>query len=214
MTFVELAQECAPAIAVNDLAAIVQVQSNFDPYVIRTNSGKTLKVQPKSLAEAVKTATALTAAGEDIEMGLSGVTIDALNATGKGIGDAFDPCQNLAITAQLLTIYQARVTNRADTLALFYGRGDLQSGKLAGYNKVIDTVSVQLAGKLNTLQLKPGAGNVLPVREWTGAPVTVASAIDNATTAKQKTVSEKNPPATWDVFNQSRSRAKVFFQER
>jgi len=40
MDFVDLAQNCAPSVAVADLAAIVQVQSDFDPYVIRLSSGQ------------------------------------------------------------------------------------------------------------------------------------------------------------------------------
>jgi len=210
-----LAQNCAPSVAVADLAAIVQVQSNFDPYVIRMTSGQVLEIQPKSLDEAIAAATSLALKGEDIEMGLAGVTMETLNATGNGIKDAFEPCKNLAMTADVLSDYQTRVSNREEVLALFYGRGDLQAGILAGYAKTIDAVSAHLIGKLDSLQLKPGTINDLPVREWTGSPITLADAPNGVTIAKkEETRTESDIFQPWDVFGQSKTRATIFFQER
>jgi len=215
MDFVDLAQNCAPSIAVADLAAIVQVQSNFNPYVIRMTSGQVLEIQPKSLDEAVATATSLVLKGEDIEMGLAGVTMETLNATGNGIKDAFDTCKNLQMTAKLWTDYQAIASNREEILALVYGRGDLQAGILAGYAKTIDAVSAHLTGKLDSLQLKPSTINNLPVREWTGSPITLADAPNEVTVAKKEEKSpESDTSQPWDVFGQSKTRANVFFQER
>jgi len=214
MDFVDLAQNCAPSVAVADLAAIVQMQSDFDPYVIRMTSGQVLEIQPKSLDEAVATGTSLVLKGEDIEMGLAGVTMETLNATGNGIKDAFDPCRNLQMTAKLWTDYQAIASNREEILAMFYGRGDLRAGVLTGYAKTIDAVAAKLTGKLDSLQLKPGTINNLPVREWTGNPVTLASRSDEVTIVKEAKHPENDASQPWDVFGQSRTRANVFFQER
>jgi len=213
MDFVDLAHNCAPSVAIADLAAIVQVQSGFDPYVIRTNSGQILEIQPKSFDEAIDTATSLTLKGEDIEMGLTGITIETLNGTGKGIRDAFDPCQNLQMAAGLLTSYQARAANRQETLALFYGHGDMQAGIDAGYAKTIDFISAQLTGKLEQLQLKPGTIDVLPIREWTGTPISPEKNAGNLITQKE-TQAADSVSEPWDVFEQSKTRANIFFQER
>lgn len=213
MDFVALAQECAPTIEVIDLAAIVMVQSGFDPYVIRTNSGHVVKIQPKNLDDAVKTATALAAQGDDIELGLGGVTVDALNTAGKGIKDAFEPCTNLKITEKTLNLQQAKSTNRDSIFALFYGRGDMQAGNLAGYPKVIDNTTAQISGKLDALQLRPGTMNSLPIREWTGDPIKfdAETQTSSAATSQSDTENETASFASWDVYGKSQSRAKVFF---
>jgi len=214
MGFVDLAQSCTPSIDAADLAAIVQVQSDFDPYIIRMTSGRVLEIQPKSLTEAVGVASSLVLNGEDIEMGLTGVTMETLNITGNGIRTAFEPCKNLAMTAILLTNYQAAASNREEILALFYGRGDQQAEVHAGYVKTIDAVAAQLTGKFDSLQLKPGKINNLPVREWTGDPITLANKSDEVTIVTETEHSENATAQSWDVFGQSKARGNVFFQER
>lgn len=50
LDFMVLAQQCAPTVAPQTMAAVVQVESSFNPYAIGVVGGR-LQRQPKSQAE-------------------------------------------------------------------------------------------------------------------------------------------------------------------
>ncbi len=108
MDFIALAQECAPSVAHETMAAIVKTESAFRPLAIGVNRGARLARQPENKAEAVETAKWLIANGHNIDMGLGQVNSANLAKTGLTVEDAFDPCKNLAAAAKILTWnYQA-----------------------------------------------------------------------------------------------------------
>ena len=97
-----LAQECAPAVHPQTLAAIVKIESGFKPFAIGINKGTaTLKRQPESKEEAVKTAKELIAGGHNIDMGLGQINSENLPRLGITVDDVFDACKNLTAAATI-----------------------------------------------------------------------------------------------------------------
>lgn len=101
MDFYALAQECAPAVHPETMAAVVRVESGFNPYAIGVVNGR-LQRQPKNLAEAVATATALEQGGWNYSVGIGQVNKYNLPKYGLSLQDAFEPCKNLAAGAEIL----------------------------------------------------------------------------------------------------------------
>ena len=102
MDFIALAQECAPWVAHETMAAIVKTESAFRPLAIGVNGGAKLARQPENKAEAVATAKWLIANGYNIDMGLGQVNSSNLRKTGLTVEDAFDACKNIAAAATIL----------------------------------------------------------------------------------------------------------------
>ena len=100
--FLQLAASCAPAVAPETLAAVVATESGFNPLVIYDNTTERA-LHPATLQEAVATATALISAGHSLDIGLGQIN-SGVNLASRGIGvaEAFDPCTNLRVSAQVL----------------------------------------------------------------------------------------------------------------
>jgi type IV secretion system protein VirB1 len=140
MDFVALAQQCAPSVAHQTLAAIVKSESAFRPFAIGVNGGARLVRQPDNKPEAVATATWLLANGYAIDLGLGQVSSANLGNTGLTVEDAFDPCKNLAAAGAILQRnYQAasaRVTGEQAVLQAAlsaYNTGSFTRGLANGY---------------------------------------------------------------------------------
>jgi type IV secretion system protein VirB1 len=100
--FTVLAQQCAPFIAAQTLAAIVKTESAFQSLAIGVNGGGRLMRQPATVEEAVVTAKWLINQGYNIDLGLGQVNATNLRKTGLTVEDAFDPCKNLTASAMIL----------------------------------------------------------------------------------------------------------------
>lgn len=153
MDFVALAQECAPWVAYETMAAIVKTESAFQPLVIGINGGVRLVRQPESKAEAVITAKWLIGNGYNIDMGLGQINAANLMKTGLTVEDAFDPCKNLAASASILFWnYQAAKRTETNEQAALraalsaYNTGSFSKGFANGYvQKVVNNADVKLA---------------------------------------------------------------------
>jgi len=99
--FLTLSQQCAPAVAPATMAAVVQVESGFNPYAIGVVHGH-LQRQPANVDEAVATARALEAAGWNYSVGLAQVNRSNWARFGLTPETVFDPCRNLAAGAAIL----------------------------------------------------------------------------------------------------------------
>ncbi len=97
-----LANQCAPWVAPQTLAAIVKTESSFNPLVININGGTKLERQPSSKEEAVITAKWLIEHGYNVDLGLGQVNSVNLSKTKLSVEDAFDACKNLAAAATIL----------------------------------------------------------------------------------------------------------------
>ena len=150
MDFINLAQECAPLVAPQTMAAIVKTESQFQPLAIGINNRAQLAHQPNSKEEAITTATSLIAKGYNIDMGLGQVNSANLIKTGLSVEDAFEPCKNLAAAAKILhSNYQTasrKVQGEQPTLyaALSaYNTGSFTKGFKNGYvQKVLNNAAL------------------------------------------------------------------------
>lgn len=140
MNFLSLAQECAPWVAPQTMAAIVKTESAFRPLAIGVNGGAKLARQPENKEEAVVTAKWLISNGYSVDLGLGQVNSFNLPKIGLSIDDAFDPCKNVAAAARILQGYYQVARGRAggEQAALYaalsaYNTGSFSKGFINGY---------------------------------------------------------------------------------
>jgi len=100
--FLALAMTCAPGIHAATTQALVQVESEFNPWAIGVVGGQ-LHRQPRHHAEAMATARALQTAGFDFSVGLGQINVRNLGRLGLTLESAFDPCANLAAMQAVLS---------------------------------------------------------------------------------------------------------------
>ncbi|MBW9064621.1 type IV secretion system protein VirB1 [Rhizobium herbae] len=213
VSFIDLAQTCAPLIAVETLAGVVSLESRFAAYNIRINSGAPLARQPKSKAEAIEVATALAAERQDIQLGLGGVGIEELRKLKLSISDAFDPCLNLQGTAVLLDGYYRLAIkagaepNLAEQVMLqsWYGRDDPSVGAMVKYDEQVRQEVKRLRKTLAMLTIEDG-GEGRRSNETTAVDVAVEAQSDDPP------VDQTASPPTWDVFSSRRKSSVLVFQ--
>ncbi|TCQ02652.1 type IV secretion system protein VirB1 [Rhizobium sp. PP-F2F-G36] len=205
------------------LAAVVSVESGFDPLAIRLNSDAPRPGLTQSKAEAIEAATTLVAEGHSVDLGLGGVSTYDLPRLGLSISDLFDPCLNLKATGTLLDrYYRAAVATGATgkvaesvMLRAYYGQGDAEVGAMVGYDRRITDEQRRLAGRLSSLILETGAGaGGLPTREARDRTSRSSQGSDEIATAANADVPAADPakPAqTWDVFGQARQSTVLIF---
>lgn len=99
--FADLAQQCAPAVAPQTMAAVVRVESSGNPYAIGVVGGRLVR-QPRTLEEAVATAYELHRRGYNFSVGIAQVNRFNLARYNLSYDGAFAPCANLYTGAQIL----------------------------------------------------------------------------------------------------------------
>jgi type IV secretion system protein VirB1 len=128
--FLALTQQCAPVVAPATMAAVVRVESGFNPYAIGVVHGR-LQRQPASLDEAVATTRVLDAAGWNYSVGLAQVNRSNWTRFGLTPETVFDPCRNLAAGAAILQGCFERA-KQAQTQANARTHGQVQDALRAG----------------------------------------------------------------------------------
>lgn len=103
LEFFALAQQCAPTVAPQTIAAVVKHESGFKPNAIGINRAGRLQWQPRNQEEAVVTAEWLIKNGYNIDMGLGQINSANLRYLGLTVKEVFDPCTNLRAAARILT---------------------------------------------------------------------------------------------------------------
>lgn len=216
VAFLVLAQQCAPQIATETLAAVVSVESGFQPFAIRINSDHPLADQPKTRSEAIETATILIAEGHDIDLGLGGINSDNLGQLDLSVSDSFDFCLNLKASAALLDGYyrialQAGATpTQAEAVMLrsYFGNGDASLGEMVGYDKQVLAERQRLSGHFESIEIAEGQANEPPDQERAGEALVASSG------RAMSVQSSENPRAAiprWDVFNWGRQSSVLVF---
>lgn len=212
IAFTELAQNCAPEVAIETLAGVVSLESRFEPYGIRIGAEKPPGKQPASKAEAIALASSLITEGKDVRLGLGGIGADELGKLKLSVADAFDPCLNLQATATLLDGYY-RLAVRAGAglpqaervmLQSYYGRNDPTTGSMVAYDLRVKKEVERLSAELSTLTIGQGAEEPEPVET-----------VNSATTSDVEAAPLPGQPenvASWDVFNTSRRSSVLIFQ--
>jgi len=163
MDFAALAQECAPWVAHETMAAIVRTESSFKPLAIGINGGAKLARQPENKAEAVATAKWLIANGYNIDMGLGQVNSANLPKLGMSVENIFDPCQNIAASATILhgNYTRAKSQTQDDQAALHaalsaYNTGSFTRGFSNGYvQRVVSNAGGNAPSPIRLIAPKP-----------------------------------------------------------
>jgi len=145
MDAIELIAACAPRIHPSTAAALVRVESSFNPYAIGVVDGL-LARRPRSRAEAIATAGALQRGGWNFSAGLAQINVHRWPSVGLTLQTAFDPCANLrAMQAILLECFaRARLARAREQDALgaalsCYYSGNFDTGFRHGYvRKVVE----------------------------------------------------------------------------
>ncbi len=109
LEFLALAQECAPTVSAQTMAAVVSVESSYNPHAIGVVGGK-LARQPTNRAEAVATAKQLASDGWNFSLGVAQVNRYNLPKYKVDYEQAFDPCTNLRIGSKILEDCYMRAT--------------------------------------------------------------------------------------------------------
>ena len=102
LDFQVLAQQCAPTIAVETIAAVVSHESKLNPFAIGVNGGTRISRQPVNKAEAVGTAKELLKLSISFDLGLAQINSANLAKLGLSVEDAFEPCANLRAAEKVL----------------------------------------------------------------------------------------------------------------
>lgn len=209
MAFVDLAQSCAPMVHVKTLAGVVSLESQFQPFGIRINSGMPLAGQPTSKAEAIAVAMSLVADNQDIQMGLGGIGVEELRKLNLSISDAFDACKNLKATATLLDGYY-RLALKAGAgqeqagkimLQSYYGRDDPTVVAMVEYDQQVREETARLSPKLTSLTIDD--------RDRTRA-ITTGSREQPVLTVDKRAA--ESVASSWDVFSTGRRSSILVFQ--
>jgi type IV secretion system protein VirB1 len=156
-----LLQQCAPNVGERTMTAIVRVESNASPLAIYDNtSGRSFS--PRTVREAMYTASTLVDAGHSVDLGLAQVNSANLSRLGMSIRDAFDPCSNLHGAATILqTAYDAASSRFSPgPYALRRAIGAYNSGSIFGGDTYVDRI-------LAAAGLPPEASRRMPDLETT-----------------------------------------------
>lgn len=111
MNLMNWVEQCAPTVAYDTMAAIVQVESDNQPYAIGVVGGA-LKHQPKSRIDALLTVEKLKKEGRNFSVGLAQINRYHLPKYGISYADALDPCVNLRVGSKILSDCYARAVKQ------------------------------------------------------------------------------------------------------
>ena len=161
--FLSLVLACAPQVHSDTARALVQVESDFNPWAIGVVGGD-LERQPRTRAEALATARALQASGWNFSVGLGQINVGNFQRLGLTIETALEPCANLSamqtVLANCFDRAQAVTPNtRSDQRALrhalsCYYSGNFSNGLQLGYVRRVAIASSALRRPILSVHLK------------------------------------------------------------
>lgn len=171
-----MAQQCAPTVHPQTMAALVSVESSGNPFAIGVVGGR-LARQPANLAEAVATVRALERDGWNFSVGIAQVNRYNLPRYGLDYEAAFDPCASLRVGSLILQecFERARAGGRADQSALqaafsCYYSGNFQTGFRPDFPGQPSYVEKVLASAARLTGSAPAPIAVVPSRRGAAAP--------------------------------------------
>jgi type IV secretion system protein VirB1 len=226
--FEALATACAPAVALDLLAAIAMVESGIHPLAIR--DGTTIALAASS-GEGVAKAVGAADQGRDAGIGLMGLTAGRLQKAGVSIADGFDPCISMAAAQTLIKGAHAEADKRGIDLLLwdrvairgwwrpdnrFVSGAAYESAVTAERSKVDTLAKISLKGSLSVSR-----STTISVTRSTG---TLSSTKDNVSEASQRAPREPShnipapskpavEPPKWDVFARAKLSGVVIFSK-
>lgn len=134
-----LAAQCAPDVAPETMAAIVQTESQGYELAINVNGLGRKIAQPTSLAQAIDVSRFYVSKGYSVDLGLGQINSRNMKALGLTWEAVFDPCTNVAAAGAVLAGNYHQVSaglhpQRALRIALsMYNTGSRSRGFANGY---------------------------------------------------------------------------------
>jgi type IV secretion system protein VirB1 len=133
-----LASQCAPTVAPETVLAIIQTESSGEPFALNVNGGRQ-PARQNNAADAAATAQRYVAAGYSVDLGLGQINSRNMRWLGLTWETVFDPCNNVAALARVLTTnYNSVKAGRDPQTALrvalsMYNTGSQTRGFRNGY---------------------------------------------------------------------------------
>jgi type IV secretion system protein VirB1 len=195
-----LAGQCAPNIAPQTIAAIIQTESHGNPLALNVNKSR----QPASqltTSNAVATAKRYVAAGYSVDLGLGQINSRNMGMLGMSWETIFDPCANISALGRLLTknfeaVHNGKHPQTALRIAIsMYNTGSQSRGFYNGYvGKVVANARpVTGAGSVNIGLVQTAARNL-------SEPSSIA---DENSSHPNPVVIEIVVPPAWNVFERA-----------
>ncbi len=202
MELLALVQECAPAVEQETLAALVKVESGFNPYAIGIVNGRLVR-QPKNKEEAIATAQALEAAGWNYSLGLLQINKHNLPTYNLTISEAFNPCANLRVGAQILNECHNRAKketkDKRQALSMAfscYYSGNFKTGfdrPITGGPSYVEKVAANLGGESLAIQVTPLEKEYNQIKHSINSPVLLE--LDKTNPGEEKNEASKSKEA-------------------
>jgi type IV secretion system protein VirB1 len=124
----DMMQTCAPGVAPETVAAIIQVESGGNPFAVGVNGPLKNRPRPKNYEQAITIAKYYMAQGYSVDMGLMQINSTNLRGLGQTVESIFDPCNNLKAGTHILKRGYAGAVKR-------FGPGqDALKAALSAYN--------------------------------------------------------------------------------
>ena len=194
-----LASQCAPNVAPQTVAAIVQTESHGHPWALNVNGARQPRT-PNSAADAAAIAKRYVAAGYSVDLGLGQINSRNMRKLGLTWETVFDPCTNVAALGRILSEnYRAVVDGHHPQTALrlalsMYNTGDTSRGFRNGY-------VAKVVGNAGTTDSAPADVNTAS-QAMAIAP-DARSAIIEENDASPAVPSAALPPPSWNVFERA-----------
>lgn len=200
-TILGLASQCAPNVAPQTVAAIVQTESGGNPLALNVNG--TRQPAPQSnVANAAATARRYIAAGYSVDLGLGQINSRNMRWLGLTWETVFDPCTNIAalgrvLSANFQSVADGRHPQTALRLALsMYNTGSMSRGFRNGYvAKVVGNAGLTDGVTADYVDTAPSL-----VEEADARRAIVTKNIAPTTRTK---ASRPAPPPAWSVFERA-----------
>ncbi len=160
-TILALIPMCSPNVAPNTIAQIIRVESGGNPLALNVN-GINKKFKPQNTKEAANLVRKYVELGHSVDMGLMQINSTNISWLGYELDNVeklFEPCNNLAAGAKVLTAFynNSKTVYKNDADALrgaisAYNTGDLKKGITNGYvGKVYGSDSTTNASNTNSI---------------------------------------------------------------
>lgn len=199
-----LASQCAPSVAPETVLAIVQTESNGDPFALNVNGGRQ-PARQSSAADAAATAQRYVAAGYSVDLGLGQINSRNMRWLGLTWESVFDPCTNVAALARVLTTnYNSVKAGRDPQTALrvalsMYNTGSQTRGFRNGYvAKVVGNAGIANA-PASYASTFPAPAVAAPANGDLRELLASENAAPQAPTAMPRPA----PPPRWNVFERA-----------
>jgi type IV secretion system protein VirB1 len=153
---------------------VALAESGFDPYAIGVNGPKPARLTFTKTSTAAAAARRLISEGRNIDLGLGQINSRNLAGLGLTVDAAFDPCRNLAASAQVLVgDYQrsaptaGREQDSLRTALSYYNTGRPDRGFANGYVAKVVAAADHIVPALTGAAARPSPA---PTREPTERP--------------------------------------------